>query len=801
VPKGRVKAQINQPLGGASATVVSGGGAGDGVGTFPDTVSLATQNTVVGSKHTHRVDLSAHVANAAAHHAPVTVGNTGLALSTQELSLNLAAVSGLEVASGLKLADSIAGAGLTIASKVLAVGVSGLGLSVGADAVVLTSSANPGAAASILATDASGYLALVKLTTPLLDTASGNMTVAPAGDLVLDPVGNDVLPGTGYDLNLGSLAKKYLTLHAAELWVETLVAQDTIATIGGRILVGPTTTLTADVAAEAGIFSLKHNEANSGDVLYMEAGGQVEFVQIVVWTIVDGGRAGPNYFVIDGNYASLFTAGTKFTVRGATGNNGEYTVTSSSYDGSAYTVIYVTETPPSATWDGHILYRGSGPYLYNVLRDRDGSGANAWYAGDALFNTGNVGDGFIDLYSVHGVKSATQYGPTIVGNVRTSTTHNAWAEHWALGNLNGVYGYGATAYGFAAGKYADGAAFVTVDATNGIRMLSRAGGADTVRAQWAVDGTLTIGEVAAGKSNVQVSAGALAIRLNTTNLIAADTAGNLALGQVATNQGNAYWNATNKRLEFRGGTNGTVVQAYVDTDGSVVAGSGAVVMDADGLSIMGPSGSWDEIRALKIKTADGVVTTTLGAIGISSDSYRTYLWARGVEAIDRNAAQLYLQVSDYGVDRINASPRIVLNSPAYNGTAEILLEATRVAVGGRLDAMGDVVVSGALRGSGNYTFLRFRSLNIANNGTAQLADAAVVNGLVFVVNASEGYAGTFVCRGGYVTVLEAFDPSNVFSTTKDTASSINVYWSGTRYEVQNTRGATCDLSIMLFKTE
>jgi hypothetical protein len=41
-----------------------------------------------------------------------------------------------------------------------AVGVSGLGLSVGADAVTLTSSANPGAAAAILATDSAGLLTL-----------------------------------------------------------------------------------------------------------------------------------------------------------------------------------------------------------------------------------------------------------------------------------------------------------------------------------------------------------------------------------------------------------------------------------------------------------------------------------------------------------------------------------------------------------------------------------------------------------------------------------------------------------------
>jgi hypothetical protein len=82
--------------------------------------------------------------------------------------------------------------------------------------------------------------------------SGGNLTVAPTGDFLFDPTGNDILPVTNYDLNIGSLTKKYLTLHAAELWVETLVAQDTISTIGGRILVTPTTTLTRDLASTVG---------------------------------------------------------------------------------------------------------------------------------------------------------------------------------------------------------------------------------------------------------------------------------------------------------------------------------------------------------------------------------------------------------------------------------------------------------------------------------------------------------------------------------------------------------------------
>ena len=153
----------------------------------------------------------------------------------------------------------IAGNGLTNGGELLAdvtlhVGVSGLGLSVGADAVTLASSDNPGAAASILASDALGYLSLVRLKTDTLADKSGaNLTIAPAGDVTFNPGGKDLLPYTNYDLNIGSINKKYLTLHAAELWVETLVAQNTMATIGGRVLVAPTTALTIDLPTRSNL--------------------------------------------------------------------------------------------------------------------------------------------------------------------------------------------------------------------------------------------------------------------------------------------------------------------------------------------------------------------------------------------------------------------------------------------------------------------------------------------------------------------------------------------------------------------
>lgn len=336
--------------------------------------------------------------------------------------------------------------------------------------------------------------------------SGGNLTIAPTGDLVFDPTGNDILPETNYDLNLGSPSKKYLTLHAAELWVETLVAQDTIATIGGRILVGPTTVLTSDISAVATTILVKHNEMAVGDRIYMEAAGSVEFMAVT---------AGPT---------------------------------------------------------------GTGPYSYTVTRNLDGSGANAWSAGDAVFNTGTTGDGFIDLYSVRGVKAGTEIGPTIVGNVRASATYNDWSPRWAIGNLNGLYGYGVTTYGAAFGV--PSAAWIKIDPTNGIRIghnvtdkivLDASGNASFTGSITAASGTVggwTIGASTLTGGNATLnSTGKLTLGTSNDviNIDAADATYRLAIGH-----------ATYASAPFRVTKAGVLTATGATITGTVTATAGAI---------------------------------------------------------------------------------------------------------------------------------------------------------------------------------------------------------------------------------
>lgn len=267
---------------------------------------------------------------------------------------------------------------------------------VGAATITSTSTIAATTTVSGASVTASGTVTgTTSVSTPTL-TAAANLTISPAGDLLLNPTGNDVLPTTGYDINLGSLTAKYLTLHAAELWVSTLVAQDVMATIGGRVVVAPTTQLAADLTNVATSIVVKHNQIASGDRLVLESGGQVEWI---------AATSGPS---------------------------------------------------------------GGGPYTYTVTRNLDGSGANTWSAGDAVMNTGTTADGYLDIYADNGLLPGSTVGPTMVGNVRTGTTYSDIEPRWAIGNLNGLYGYGADTYGAAFGTPT--AAWVKIDPTNGVRL-------------------------------------------------------------------------------------------------------------------------------------------------------------------------------------------------------------------------------------------------------------------------------------------------------------------------------------------
>lgn len=179
---------------------------------------------------------------------------------------------------------------------------------------VLTPSANVSTGIErILKSSSSGNLNLASLTTILINSAS-ELTLNPVGNIILDSQAGATIPGGTIQDDLGAYNRKWRTLFAAELYVETLVAQDVISTIGGRIVVAPTTTLIADVSNVATTIDVKHNNLQSGDFVVLQTApagiAQIEAMRIIssATTITGGFR----YSVtrnLDGSGANNWLAG------------------------------------------------------------------------------------------------------------------------------------------------------------------------------------------------------------------------------------------------------------------------------------------------------------------------------------------------------------------------------------------------------------------------------------------------------------------------------------------------------------
>lgn len=533
----------------------------DGTGIMTGNIDVGGNN-IANVNLVDGIDISAHAANADAHHAQqhgiisaddhTVTGNALdiIGLTAADTLGKLVPSSAPGAASAILKSSSTGNLTLPtvtattkITTPTIDTASGNLALSPASGTVAVSSTLQvptiDTASGNLLLAPASNIVSITNtLQVPTVGTASGNLEITPAGDLILDPAGNDVLPELNYDINLGAINKKYLTLHAAELWVETLVAQETIATIGGRILVGPTNVLEADLATGSTIITVKYNNFLSGDRIYMEAAGKLEFMAI-------------------------------------------------------------TST-----------YSGTGPYTYTVTRNLDGTGANQWYAGDALFNTGQAGNGWIDLYSLYGMNSAANVvagsqraGPTIVGNVRLSGTFNDFRERWAIGSLNGLYDYSSSVYGFAAGDPT--AVWVGVDATNGLRMM---------------DATTKRLEITpAGVVNINNS--------NGNNVITLDNSGNSyfagimtigASGEIRQGTGTLGSNYTGLRIwqssniGLIGGYNSDTLQWYADTDGKLYAGGGGVAIDALGVHVSNNNTS----EGIKMYTSDS----------FADDTYRASWW-------------------------------------------------------------------------------------------------------------------------------------------------------------------------------
>ena len=397
---------------------------------------------------------------------------------------------------------------------------------------------------------------------------------AGTGGITLETAERRIVPRYGYTENLGELTRKYLTLHAAELWVETLVAQDTLATIGGRVLVGSTTVLTRDVAVGDSVIYVKHN----------------------AFGLYEGG--------IEYGSKLVLQSGGKFEVMR----------------------VLDPATPIAET---------AGDYRYSVERNADGSGANAWYAGDAIFDTGKWQGGpvgaFIDLYSVRGLRSGTTAGPTIVGNVRTGPGATEWRERWSIGNLKGLYGQTADRFGAAFGDPTG--VHVMVDSTDGftIRAAGGTGGpASAILGQWSMANILSLGYGATSQIQLNPTDGSFRLRYNGVDKITllSDGVANLYTGLVVGNaSGSVAYIRTATATDWNAGSGFYVRYTYASNQTVMLLGNSGspkrcIQWDGASLKIYQDGFTLDELGiTLGQNTTGGVSAGRVIQFGSGSGGY------------------------------------------------------------------------------------------------------------------------------------------------------------------------------------
>lgn len=555
----------------------------------------------------------------------------------------------------------------------------------------ITSSSNPGASASLLATDSTGALTLTGLfgTTQQLFTQVLGDKVSFFGSLAGAHYGVGVQSSQLQIFTADSGSQVAFGYGSSGAFTRTgyLDGSGNFVTSGYHFINAPTANLyLKDTSTGFQAASTTVITPQSGNA-FRSTNYQSGLIGGIGWNISDTGNAEFNNVDVRGAIHAavlaynevLTTAGTQLVTKSAGKLKSDVTIPASP--------TYTTTTVNIDIVDSDGLTHASSQlFLVNdILWLKDGVTGSTWLkvssasdqttfwrytctiqagtnnvtyrAALGVADYGQAGDGIIvltaDQTNAPYMQMATNVGTFTANN--SSGTLNITPQT-RYGQLNGSYGYASSTFGFGAGQYGtSGKSWITADTTNGIRI----GNNTTTLGQWDNSGQIFIGSSASGQGNIFMSGGTFEVRvgssavahldaagnnifgqtgtgqgnvfvsggtmemrvgttaighwdaagnfnvgqsgvgnnisIDTTNGLQIkngattlgqwDTSGDATFGQLATNKANLYWNNSNQRLEFRGGTSGTSVQSYIDTDGSFVAGGGNTKLNASGVSL------------------------------------------------------------------------------------------------------------------------------------------------------------------------------------------------------------------------
>lgn len=144
-----------------------------------------------------------------------------------------------------------------------------------------------------------------------------------------------LMPAGSILKDLGDYNRKWRTLFAAELYVETLVAQSVLATIGGRIIVAPTVKLIADVNSSQTTIDTDYSSFFLNDYIYFAtAPGGIAQIEVMKCTssasAITGGYRYSVTRNLDGTGANSWVAGDAAVSLGNSTSKGYIELTSTS---------------------------------------------------------------------------------------------------------------------------------------------------------------------------------------------------------------------------------------------------------------------------------------------------------------------------------------------------------------------------------------------------------------------------------------------------------------------------------------
>lgn len=238
--------------------------------------------------------------------SPLVNFNTGDVTGSLTLSLLAGGTGDLSIGANKvtdpmvndNVATGLAGSGMTATSGVMNV-IGGTSITANAGEIRVTDGSITD---TQLAYDTGQHLttgSTPSFSTLSLTTSLTTPRIISSGDITLEPAGTDVLPLGNAGIDMGDYNRMWRTLYASELYVETLVAQDVLATIGGRIMVAPTTKLIADLSSSATTIDVEHNNLTG---------------KYVIMKTAPGGMAQTETFKISGSSPSSITGGYRYNI-------------------------------------------------------------------------------------------------------------------------------------------------------------------------------------------------------------------------------------------------------------------------------------------------------------------------------------------------------------------------------------------------------------------------------------------------------------------------------------------------------